>query len=117
MKAKRISCALATFLALLLTATSCFGPFNATRRVHTWNREFENRWAGEGVFLAFSILWVNRLMWVADALVFNSIEFWGGTNPIDPPSKERLQALRDADDARAREAGYEVEGSGTMPEK
>lgn len=108
MKANKPFCALAIFLALVCSTTSCFGPFNATARVHTWNREFENRWAGEGVFLAFSILWVNRVVLVGDMLIFNSIEFWGGTNPIDPPSKERVQALRDADDARAREMGHEV---------
>ena len=108
MKAKNSFRALVVLLALVCTSTSCFGPFNAARRINTWNREIENRWAGEGVFLAFSILWVNRGAWLGDALIFNSIEFWGGTNPIDPPSKERLQALRDADDARAREMGHDV---------
>jgi hypothetical protein len=93
-----------TFLALLFVCTSCFGPFNATRRIKTWNREIENRWAGEGVYLLFSAAWIYRVSFLADALVFNSIEFWGGDNPIDPPSPERIKALQDADDARAAEA-------------
>ena len=38
-----------------------------------------------------------------DVLVFNSFQFWGWENPIDPPSPERLEALREADDARAAE--------------
>ena len=103
MKTKRTSVTIAV-LALLLVCTSCFGPFNTSRRLHTWNREIENRWGGEGVYLVFSFAWVYRVAWLSDAFIFNSIEFWGGDNPIDPPSQERIKALWDADDARAAEA-------------
>ena len=91
-------------LLLALTTTSCVGPFNATRRIHTWNREIDNRWAGEGVFLVFRALPVYGLAAVGDMLIFNSFQFWGFDNPIDPPSKDRVKALHDADDARAAEA-------------
>ena len=103
MKTKRIAFVTA-FLALLFVGTSCFGPFNTSRRLKTWNREMENRWAGEGVYLLLSVAWVYRVAFVADAFVFNSIEFWGGDNPVDPPSMDRIKALNDADDARAAEA-------------
>lgn len=92
------------FLSLLFVCTSCFGPFNTSRRLKTWNREIENRWGGEGVYLLLSAAWVYRVTFVADAFIFNSIEFWGGDNPVDPPSMERIKALNDADDARAAEA-------------
>jgi hypothetical protein len=88
-------------LLVMVCFTSCVGPFNAGRRIHTWNREIENRWVGEGVFLVFRFVFVYSAAFVGDILIFNSIEFWGGTNPIDPPSKDRIQALKDADDARA----------------
>ena len=94
----------AAFLALLFVCTSCFGPFNTTRRLKVWNREIENRWAGEGVYLLLSAAWIYRVTFVGDAFIFNSIEFWGGTNPIDPPAPDRIKALMDADDARAAEA-------------
>lgn len=102
-------------------ATSCIGPFNAVRRVHTWNREIQveqNRWLGEGVFLVFRAAWVYTIAFVGDVLIFNSIQFWGGENPIDPPDPERLQALWAADDARAdaaraeEEAEAEADGDG-----
>jgi len=101
MKHFRIGRVLLGALLLGLCCTSCIGPFNATRRIHTWNREFDNRWAGEGVFLVFRALPVYTVAAVGDLLVFNSIEFWGGTNPIDPPDPARLKALNDQDDARA----------------
>lgn len=103
MKTNRITRGFLCALALAALGTSCIGPFNATSRIHTWNREIDNRWAGEGVFLVFRALPVYTAAFVGDVLIFNSFEFWGAKNPIDPPSKERLQALAEADDARAAE--------------
>ncbi|MHC5064222.1 MAG: DUF3332 family protein [Planctomycetota bacterium] len=105
MKKKTIAGFVCGMLLLLCTTTSCLGPMNASSRVHTWNREIENRWLGEGVFLVFTVFWVNRIVTISDLLIWNSIEFWGGDNPIDPPSPERVKALQDADDARAAEGG------------
>jgi len=98
-------------IALLLAtlATGCVGPFNATRRVHTWNREIENRWVGEGVFLVFRAAFVYSVAAVGDLLIFNSCDFWGFENPIDPPSRERIDQLNAADDARAAAARAEDE--------
>jgi hypothetical protein len=69
--------------------------------LHTWNREIENRWLGEGVFLVLRYVPVYALCTIGDLLLFNSIEFWGGTNWVDPPNPERIKALNEADDARA----------------
>jgi hypothetical protein len=101
-KSKRFT--LPMVLALAMAGAGCIGPFNAINRVHTWNREIDNRWAGEGVYLVLRILPVYALCFVGDVLVFNSIEFWGWENPVDPPAKERVMALREADAARAAEA-------------
>lgn len=87
--------------ALLLLAAGCLGPNNAARRVHTWNREIENRWGAELIYLVVRPL-VILPCFVADILLFNSIEFWGWDNPIDPPSPERIKALLEKDAARAR---------------
>ena len=94
-----------SFLALAATAllcTSCLGPNNAVRRVHTWNREIENRWLGEAVYFVIRMP-VYIPCFLGDILIFNSIEFWGGTNPIDPPSPDRVQAILAKDAARAAE--------------
>jgi hypothetical protein len=101
MRNNRITRSLLCVLALGALSTSCIGPFNATGRIHTWNREIDNRWVGEGVFLIFRALPVYTVAFVADIIVFNSFSFWEWGNPIDPPAPERLEALRDADDARA----------------
>jgi hypothetical protein len=95
---------LAAALVLALT-TGCFGTMNATSRLKTWNREIENRWAGQGTYVLLRIPWggVYGLFFLSDVLFFNSVEFWGGTNPVDPVDPARLQALRAADLERALE--------------
>jgi hypothetical protein len=83
--------ALASVLCLSMLTSGCFGPFNLTTRVHDWNDSVsENEWAQEGIFLGLSILFVYPFAMLGDALIFNSIEFWGGTNPIDPPTTAKL---------------------------
>ena len=77
----------ATLAGLLLfgsMTTSCTGPFNLTRNVHHWNTSIENKWGEEGMFLVFVILPVYGICMLGDAIIFNSIEFWGGENPITP---------------------------------
>ena len=76
-------------LAILFATTSaCYGPFNLTRSVYKWNGdvkgsgEISGKWMKEIIFLALVILPVYQLSSLADAFIFNSIEFWTGQNPV-----------------------------------
>ncbi len=94
---------LATLLLGVMVFTSgCFGPMSATGRLKTWNREIENRWAGQGVYLLLRVPYggVYGLVFLSDVIVFNAIEFWGGQSPIDPVSPERLLYLKELDARR-----------------
>ena len=62
--------------------TSCTGPFKLTQNLHTWQTGFDDRWIDEVAFLGCVILPVYGISALVDAVVFNSIEFWGGDNPI-----------------------------------
>jgi hypothetical protein len=65
----------------------CLGTSGLGAKVKKFNLEVvEHRWAREGVFLGLQILWVYRISAVLDLLVFNSIEFWSGENPINGKS-------------------------------
>ena len=77
------------FLTLLvpLALTGCMGTNGLTGKVQKFNLEVvEHRWAREGVFLGLHIVWVYRICTVLDLIVFNSIEFWSGENPINGKS-------------------------------
>ena len=77
---------LVAVLCLAVLAGGCYGPFNLTQQVHHWNGTVsENEWAQEGLYLLLSFVFVYPLAIFGDAIIFNSIEFWGGANPIDSP--------------------------------
>ncbi len=73
---------LATLLTVSALTTSCYGPFQLTRNLWKWNGEIENQWGREGMYLVLSIIPVYGVCVLGDTLIFNSIVFWGGENPI-----------------------------------
>ena len=89
-------------LAVMVFTSGCIGTMSATSRVKTWNREIENRWAGQGVYILLRLPYggIYGLLFLSDVLFFNSIEFWGGNNPVDPVDPQRLLAVRELDRER-----------------
>lgn len=75
-----------TFMAIVLSGSflfsSCVGSFGLFNRLTSWNQSVGNKFVNELVFLAFNIVPVYGVAYLADALVINSIEFWSGSNPM-----------------------------------
>lgn len=79
-KPSRIGVAL---VAIALFTSGCYGPFLLTRKVHQWNGEVsDNKWIVETVFIVCAWLPVYGIATLADAIIFNSVEFWTGNNPL-----------------------------------
>ena len=76
-------------VAVALFASGCYGPFNLTRRLYQWNSQVGDKWEKELVFLLLVALPVYGLTTFGDAVVFNSMEFWTGNNPVDPPVRKK----------------------------
>ncbi len=79
-----------TFLALScalgLLGTSCLGPNNAFNTVNSWtSRATGSKWGNEAINVAFWIVPVYGFSLLGDIVVFNSIEWWGGENPLAEP--------------------------------
>jgi hypothetical protein len=79
---------------MALVASGCFGPFNLTRRLYQWNAQVGEKWEREIVFLLLALTPVYSAAVLADAVVFNSMEFWTGRNPVDPPMMRKGQAIQ-----------------------
>lgn len=77
---KNVNLAVAVSVSVLMAG--CYGPFALTKKLHKWNGTIGDKWANEAVFLVVTIVPVYSVTVLADALVFNSIEFWGGKNPV-----------------------------------
>ena len=79
-------------VALGLLVSGCYGPFNLTRRLYQWNSQVGDKWEKELVFLLLVALPVYELTALGDAIVFNSMEFWTGRNPVEPPMMKNSAA-------------------------
>jgi hypothetical protein len=62
--------------------SSCIGSFALFNKVRTWNQGVGNKFVNELVFIALNIVPVYGIVYMADVLVINSIEFWSGENPV-----------------------------------
>lgn len=83
MKLKRTLAALVLVGFLPLTTTACFGTFQLTRKVYQFNREVSpDKWIRELAFLVMVVLPVYGFASFLDAVLFNSVEFWTGNNPV-----------------------------------
>ena len=74
------------FSALLLAATillsSCIGSFGLTSKVKNWNDSLGDKFVNELVFFCMLCVPIYEVSMLADLVVFNSIEFWTGDNPV-----------------------------------
>jgi len=74
--------------SFLTVTTACYGPFNLTRNVYQWNSnikgssEVNEKWMKEFVFFGMIIIPVYMFSALLDAFIFNSIQFWSGSNPV-----------------------------------
>ena len=88
--------AVALGLCLSFLATGCIGRMGMSGEVMKFNLEItEERWGREILFIILIVIPIYPLASVADIIVFNSIEFWTGKNPVNgEPSVSPVTALR-----------------------
>lgn len=90
-------------LILLLAAmgafmTSCFGAFQLTRNVYSWNESVTpNKFAQTLLFYGMNIVPVYGAATFLDFFVFNLVEFWSGSNPIAMAEHEHETQLVEVD--------------------
>ena len=71
---------------VLLAGPGCYGKFNLTQQVYSFNTNLGSKWVNEIVFIVLWIVPVYELTILGDAVIFNSFEFWGADNPVSEPS-------------------------------
>jgi len=81
---RRLSILVVSLLLVLTMGTGCIGNFGLTGKVRAFNLDVsKDRWGREIVFVVLYIIPVYGFAGFLDVIVFNSIEFWTGKNPID----------------------------------
>jgi hypothetical protein len=67
-------------MIVALSITGCTGSFNVTRNIYDLHSHRPQKLTDEIVFLGCIPLYCGGIL--GDAIIFNSIEFWSGRNPI-----------------------------------
>ena len=80
--------AMVLLVLLCFVSTGCTGSFNLTKKVYNYHRSQSDKWQDELLFLVCVLVPVYGISTFADAIVFNSIEFWTGKNPIEMSKAE-----------------------------
>jgi len=86
MRGLRSALRTAVAVVALLACTGCIGPNHATARLAKVNHDIENRWLRQGAFMV--MLPGYLLLGIGDNFIFNSLYWWTGSNPIDPPQND-----------------------------
>lgn len=71
-------------VASSLLLSGCMGKFALTKKLYKWNSTVgQDRWVNEIIFVALAvILPVYGLTLLADGVIFNSVQWWTGENPV-----------------------------------
>ena len=89
--------------------SSCIGSFGLWNGLKGWNEGIGNKFVNEVVFLAFHIIPVYEVAYMADILVLNSIEFWSGSNPVAEVGTEKVVKGESGEYlVRTNEDGYTI---------
>ncbi|MEW7278737.1 DUF3332 domain-containing protein [Aquimarina sp. 2201CG1-2-11] len=79
MKKQTICIALATSILF----SSCLGSFSAFNGLRDWNDGVtDSKFLDNLIFWGLNIVPVYGLFFIGDVLIFNTIEFWSGSNPV-----------------------------------
>lgn len=105
--------ALCAVLGGSLLCSSCIGSFGAWNSLKDWNMGIGHKAVNEIVFIAFHIIPVYEVAYLADVLVLNSIEFWSGSNPLADVGTEKVIQGEDGEYlVRINEDGYTITKKG-----
>ncbi len=72
----------ATLATATVTSTGCYGQFAVTKKVYDWNGRIGNKFVRTLAFWGLVIIPVYAIVMLGDGIIFNVIEFWGGSNPV-----------------------------------
>jgi len=89
---KRYMKVLAVCLSLAVafgSLASCYGKFQLTRKVYTWNGTMGSKFVNSIVMWALWIIPVYEVVGTVDLLILNTIEFWTGNNPMAMKAGEK----------------------------
>lgn len=110
----------ASALSILITQTGCFGSFELVKKVYEVNDGISNN-----KFVKSLVFWIGGIFYsiagLADAVIFNLIEFWTGSNPLAMAPgeyEEQLMTMKGQDykvvASKNQFAFFKIQGDATV---
>lgn len=103
MKVRKLNSLMVAIMAgsMLLSTAGCMGKFAVTNKVYSWNKKAANeRWVNEFIFVGMAvILPVYSLTLLVDGIIFNSVEWWSGSNPVAAAGQQKRIMAADGSEA------------------
>ncbi len=112
MKRKFRILSMSLFLSSCVLFSSCIGSFGLFNKLLSWNKTVGDKFINELVFIAFCIIPVYEISWMADIVVFNSIEFWTGSNPVAEGKVQKIEGQNGNYTVETTKNGYHIEKEG-----
>lgn len=107
MKTRFLKIGIVAVVSCSLLFSSCIGPFRLSSKLLTWNQTVGDKFVNAILFIVLSPAYVVTL--TGDLLLFNSIEFWTGDNPIEAGLVKKVQGDNGVYTVETLEDGYRVE--------
>lgn len=105
---KKKTLALSVLVALgAMFMSSCIGPFALTHKLLAWNQNVSNKFVNALIFFVISPVYGISIF--ADSILFNSIEFWTGKNPIQAGVITQVQGENGIYTVETLNDGYRIE--------
>lgn len=79
---KRITAAVLAMAIAMVSLQGCYGKMALTKKVYRVNGEVQDKYLRSLVSWVFIIVPVYGIAALADFVLFNTIEFWTGDNPV-----------------------------------
>ncbi|MDR1759874.1 MAG: DUF3332 domain-containing protein [Fibrobacter sp.] len=73
---------MALLLAASFTLSGCYGSYALFHKFHKFNGEIGGKWINSVVHFIANVIPVYSIVIFCDLLVFNTIEFWTGSNVL-----------------------------------
>ncbi len=109
MRKIKVSVAALMLGAGAMMMSSCIGKFATFNKVLDWNKGItNNKFVNWLVFIALHAIPVYEIAFMADYLVFNSLEFWTGNNPMANVDM-KVQGEKGEYHVKSTENGYRIE--------
>ena len=104
-----------TYLLVAVMLGGCLGQNALFNRVQDWNATAtEEKFVNQGISFVFWWLPVYSLTMLGDIVIFNSVEFWTGENPITGAPAKVTQGSRVIEDGLGNRAELAFQEDGSV---